>query len=178
MHEEKILWVEISQLFLDLGVLKIFQNGGYDMSILGRYYGLRVPRECYGDIMWCFQARHPYLLKRLAVLVSYYTWEPFYKDEGKVWGGRRTTDEAEFFYNCKDAACTREIWPIVTQDCRQADSWQTYSNHMRNFTSLLRMQTRGVVFDTPRKLALQEKWTADCAAIEQRIKARLSEEML
>lgn len=176
-HEEKIIWTEISNLFLKKDCLKIFQYGNYDLSILGRYYGLRLAPNTYADTMWCFQAAYPYMRSGLATLTSWYTWEPYYKDDGKWWDGRRISDEAEFTYNAKDAAVTREIWPLVSDGCRQIGAWQTYQNHVRSFPSLLRMMIRGVQFDSTKQKVLQTQWTEECSRIEKTVEARLGMEI-
>jgi uracil-DNA glycosylase family 4 len=176
-HEEKILWTEISRLFLTKETLKIFQFGNYDLSILGRYYGLRLANGTYGDTMWCFQATYPYMLSGLATLTSWYTWEPYYKDDGKWWDGRRISDEAEFLYNAKDCAVTREIWPQVMSDCRQNECLQTYRNHIRSFPSLLRMMIQGVGFDSKKQTELRQTWTAECARLEGLVNEKLGFEV-
>jgi uracil-DNA glycosylase family 4 len=98
--EEAHLLVLISRYFLNPRAKKIFQNGLYDLSILGRYYGLRVADGTYEDTMYCHHASYPYLKKALETLASIYTWEPYYKDEGKVNYGKRSGDEAEFHLQC------------------------------------------------------------------------------
>ncbi len=176
-HEEKILWSEISRLFLKKDCLKIFQYGNYDLSILGRYYGLRLASQSYADTMWCFQAAYPYMRSGLATLTSWYTWEPYYKDDGKWWDGRRISDEAELTYNAKDCAVTREIWPLVSSDCREMGAWQTYQNHTRSFPSLLRMMIQGVRFDTEKQQTLKKAWTTECSRIEKLVNDRLGFEV-
>lgn len=145
--EEALLWIEISKVFLNPSVTKVFQNGGYDLSILGRYYGLRVANGTLADTMWCHQATYPDLMKGLDVLASIYTWEPYYKDDGKYWDGRRISDEAEFEYNARDCCVTREIWPVVQREAKIRRTWQNYQTHMKVFPSLLKMMIRGVRFD-------------------------------
>jgi len=82
LEEEADLLRAISRLFLSTTVIKIFQGGMYDLSILGRYYHLRVAPDTYADTMLCHHATYPYIFKSLQVQTSIYTWEPFYKDEG------------------------------------------------------------------------------------------------
>lgn len=148
--EEEALLTEISKFFLS-DTKKIFHNCLFDLSILGRYYGLRCKSGSVEDSMLCYHASFPYLKKALETLTSIYTWEPYYKDDGKVWDGRRISDEAEFVYNCRDCAVTREIWPQVERDARELETWRGYRRTMSFIPSLLEMQIRGVRIDLERK---------------------------
>ena len=152
--EEAAIWEGVSRVFLNPNVLKIFQNGGYDLSILGRYYGLRVANGTFADTMWCHQATYPDLLKGLDVLASIYTWEPYYKDDGKYWDGRRISDEAEFEYNARDCCVTREIWPVVQREAKIQRTWPNYLTHAKVFPSLLKMMIGGIRFDEERRQTL------------------------
>jgi len=148
--EEAIIWQKISQLFLS-PVKKIFHNGSYDLSILGRYYGLRCATGTVEDTMYGHQMNYPYLRKGLDLCVSIYTWEPYYKDEGKIHLGKRSSDTQEFIYNCRDCACTREIWPLIRRDALEIGTNSNYKLTMEVFPSLLHMQIRGVKIDEKRK---------------------------
>ena len=99
--DEARIWRAISKLFLNPRAIKIFHGGAYDLSILGRYYGLRCAPNTYHDTMLLHHASYPYIPKGLYVLASIYTAEPYYKDEGRVSWGKRT-DDGEFNYNAKD----------------------------------------------------------------------------
>ena len=157
--EEAVLLQKISEVFLDESITKIFHNGFYDLSVLGRYYGLRVADGTYQDTMFCYQATYPYLRKALDVLTSIYTWEPYYKDDGKVWDGRRISDAAEFTYNTRDCCVTREIWPQVKMDSQELGTWKGYMRSISVAPSLLRMAIRGVKINVEEKATLGEKFT-------------------
>ncbi|KKK84288.1 hypothetical protein LCGC14_2784870, partial [marine sediment metagenome] len=159
-QEESYILKAISEFFLNSRSLKIFQNGGFDLSILGRYYGLRLAPNSYADTMWCFQATYPYLKKALEVLTSIYTWEPYYKDDGKYWDGRRISDEAQFIYNGRDCCVTREIWPQVERDARTVGTWKAYQTHMKVSPSLIGKMIKGVRFDEGTQKELAETFTA------------------
>ena len=154
LPQETYLIKLISKFFLNPRADKIFQNGLYDLSILGRYYGLRVADNTYQDTMYCHHASYPFLKKGLEVLASIYTWEPYYKDEGKVNMGKRSSDKAEFIYNGKDCCVTREIWDIVRRDAQQLGTWEGYQRSMSIMPSLLAMMIRGVKIDVEAKTRL------------------------
>ena len=146
----------ISRLFLNQEVKKVFHNCLFDLSVLGRYYGLRCADGSVEDSMLCYHASYPYLKKALETLTSIYTWEPYYKDDGKVWDGRRISDTAEFAYNAKDCHVTREIWPLVERDAKELGTWEGYRRTMSVIPSLLAMQIRGVKINIEKKGELQK----------------------
>jgi DNA polymerase I-like protein with 3'-5' exonuclease and polymerase domains len=177
LHEEAKIWQKVSEVFLDTDITKVFCHEGFDLSILGRYYGLRVAPHSVADIMWCFQATYPYVLKGLAAQASVYTWEPYYKEDGKWWDGRRISDDAEFLYNCKDCAVTREIWPLVSADAKKLGTWGNYQRHMRVLPSLLRMMIRGVRFDEEARQRLVQEFSLRMEQAETAVKAEVGEAM-
>jgi len=170
LSEEVQIVKAISRYFLSEGI-KIFQGGGYDLAVVGRYYGLRVKSGTYTDTMWCHQANYPYIRKGLANLASIYTWEPYYKDDGKVHFGKRRSDTAEFIYNCRDVCTTREIWPIVKRDAHELGTWDVYRRTVDNLPAHLAMTCRGIRVDTKRKAQLtidfQKKAAEYSAKVEE-----------
>lgn len=157
VEQEAVLLQLISRVFLEEKIKKVFQGGSYDLSVLGKYYGLRCRN--YGDTMLKHHAVYPYIKKGLETLASIYTWEPYYKDEGKINLGRRT-DESEFMYNAKDCCVTREIYPVVTREAQEAGVVEGYERTIGVMPSLLWMQIKGVRFDLRRKEELGKLFSA------------------
>jgi uracil-DNA glycosylase family 4 len=158
LDEEAHLWRLISKIFLEPRIRKIFQGGMYDLAVLGRYYGLRVAVGTWGDTMYCHHASYPYLWKSLEVLASIYTWEPYYKDEGRVNVGSRT-DESEFRYNGKDDCVTREIYPITVANAKELQTYKGYKRTMGILPSHLGMTIRGMKIDRKKKEELSKRFT-------------------
>jgi uracil-DNA glycosylase family 4 len=142
----------LSQFFLS-DHTKIFQGGLYDLSILAKYWGLRCKEDTVEDTMVAHHAAYPHLPKGLDFQASVYTWEPYYKDDGKVWGSR-VGDNALSIYHGKDLCVTREIWPILLQDNRQLGTFEGYKRSMSYYPSLLAMTLRGVKCDLEKKAKL------------------------
>ena len=157
-EEEAKLMILISLIFLNSHIKKVFQNGCYDLSVLGRYYGLRVANNTFEDTMWLHHASYPYIKKGLETLASIYTWEPYYKDEGKVNFGKRGGDLAEFTYNAKDCCVTREIFPIVEREAKTLSTYDGYRRTISVIPSLLGMMLRGVRIDQEKKKTLQKEF--------------------
>ncbi|KKL82913.1 hypothetical protein LCGC14_1980030, partial [marine sediment metagenome] len=158
IDDEAKIWRAVSKLFLNSKTIKIFQGGAYDLSILGRYYGLRCAPNTYHDTMLLHHASYPYIPKGLHVLTSIYTSEPYYKDEGRVSWGKRT-DDGEFRYNTKDCCVTREISPIVTRHAKDGGFYEGYLRTISVMPSLLGMMIRGVRIDTKKKEELGKEFS-------------------
>lgn len=168
-QEAKILQA-ISRFFL-CKALKIFHNGAqYDLPVLGRYYGLRCADGTYSDVRWLHHASYPYIRSRLAMLVSIYTWEPYYKDAGKVHYGKRTSDVQEFIYNGRDDCCTREIFDVVLQDARELETLEGYERTIRCSVSHLSMTLRGVKIDQTKKAYLTRRFGDQVAYHENAVR--------
>jgi uracil-DNA glycosylase family 4 len=160
LNVEAQLLRAISTYFLNPKARKIFQYGNFDLAVLGKNYGLRVAEGTYEDTMWCHHATYPMIKKSLETLCSIYTWEPYYKDEGKVNYGKRSGDMAEYSYNAKDCCCTREIFPIVERNAKSNETWEGYRRSMSFMPSLLGMMIRGVLVDVKRKDELEKLFAA------------------
>ncbi|KKK97495.1 hypothetical protein LCGC14_2652180, partial [marine sediment metagenome] len=158
IDDEAKIWRAVSKVFLNPKLIKIFQGGAYDLSILGRYYGLRCAPNTYHDTMLLHHASYPYIPKGLHILASIYTNEPYYKDEGRISWGKRT-DEAEFRYNGKDCCVTREIYPTVARHARDGGFWEGYLRTISVMPSLLGMMIRGVRIDVKKKEELGKEFS-------------------
>jgi uracil-DNA glycosylase family 4 len=168
LEQEAQLHQAICKVFLNPNVRKVFQNGAYDLCVLGRYYGYRVAGGTQEDTMLCHHASYPYLYKGLHILTSIYTDEPYYKDEGKGPIGSRG-DTGEFLYNCKDCAVTREIFPVVRQHAKDLGTWEGYRRTMDIQPSLLGMMIRGVRIDLENKERLAREFGHKVRFHEDRI---------
>lgn len=145
----------ISDVLLYERTIKVTHGGGYDLAVLGRFYQLRFAKDTWHDTMWLHHASYPTLKKSLAFCTSVYTWEPYYKDMGKVHFGVRSSDAQEFAYNCKDDCVTREIFPVVEREAKNSNTWNGYLRTRRVFESHLAMTLRGVRIDVEKKERLK-----------------------
>lgn len=89
-------------------VAKVFHNGMFDTWHLARV-GIKV-RNWKWDTKDMHHALDPWDKHSLGYCASVDTWEPFWKDEGKVEKGMPLDLERYWTYNGKDAALTRELW--------------------------------------------------------------------
>jgi len=127
----------------------IFQNGFFDLTILGKLLSLRVNKPL--DTMIQQHCAYPHLPKGLDYQTSVYTWEPYYKDERKKHSVGFSSDEALSIYNCKDCMVTREIQPTTMQDIIQMNMREGYERTISLYPSLLFMMLKGVRINVERK---------------------------
>ncbi len=148
-EDELVVWSEVKALLEDPSVPKVLQNGLYDRFVLAYTYGILI-RGITDDTMLKGWEAYCELQKALALQVSIYTLEPYYKDE-------RTTDDWEEFwlYSGKDSCVTLEI--SNTQDTipeLRGRSRDHYTFNVAMQDPLLYMELRGLNYDSA--LARQE----------------------
>ena len=104
--------------FCESPIKKVLQNGLFDAYHL-RFNGVRL-NNYYWDTLDLHHALDPYEDHSLALLVSLFTREPFYKHERKEGGkdakrAQRYDPETLWRYNGKDACCTHEVWQRLVE---------------------------------------------------------------
>lgn len=175
-YQEGLILERMSKIFLHTSIRKVFHSH-YDMVVLGKLYSLRCAEGTYEDTMVGHQMNYPYLRKNLALCTSFYTWEPYYKNEGKDALSSRN-DTQEFIYNCKDCAVTREIFPIIEKESFEIGTNINYETSMYVMPSLIEMEIRGVKVDTEKKALLAAEFTENTINYEQRVRILAEEREL
>ncbi len=113
---------------------------------------------------------HPEMSHKLDFQVMQYTREPFYKDEGKGWTVREGLPKLKR-YNCKDAACTLEVYE--EQELEFAENPQLRQFYERYEMPLARrfheIDKRGILTDHEALAQLRKEIVAElgekCVAI-------------
>jgi len=140
-------------------VKKIAQNGNFDMTFLGLYYGIKV-NNFWWDTMLCQHSMFPNLPKGLDVLASIYTNEPYWKDEGKSWRNQHKfgdRDWQEFYeYNGKDAANTFEIAESQPTLLKARGTESIFAREMKICYPLVHAEIKGMNIDPSKKKQLQD----------------------
>src|SRR5574343_1627852 len=134
----------------------VIHNMMHDAAVLGFYWKIRFAN--LHDTMILAYSTHPHLPKGLKFLASTYTWEPYYKEDGKV-HNVRVGGEALSIYNIKDCCVTRELFPSLIQEARYHGTLGGYERSLSYTPSLLAMSIRGVACDKERKDRLLKEFT-------------------
>jgi uracil-DNA glycosylase family 4 len=129
------VWRRLDNLFRTRGI--IGQNIQFDLTRLERY-GFRFPRIHF-DTMLAHHLLYPEFDHDLGFIVSVYTNEPYYKHEisTQLWP-----------YNCKDAACTYEVYLGLLKELKQSDQETYFNEHVMSLIRpIMQMQAEGFVID-------------------------------
>ncbi len=139
----------IAELLEDPLVPKIIQNTLHDVFLLHYYYGIRIQNVADDTMLkhWELYAEVP---KALAIQISIYTDEPFYKDD------RQTQDDDTFYRYCAtDSLVTYEI-------NEKLEAWvkgtakEHYKLNMSLLAPLRYMELHGIRYDVEKARSRRE----------------------
>lgn len=152
VEQETQLWQEIASILEDPSYKKVFQNGAFDVSFLHRRYGIRTTVP--DDTMIAQGLYVPDLRKDLGTLVSLYTDQPFYKDDGKKHKSSGSNATAWWRYNALDAVVLLDIIELQLQELSKLQLLNVYQSHCDLIPILSFLQSYGVSVD---KAGLEEE---------------------
>ncbi len=160
---------------------KVLQNGTFDFTVL-RNEGWEI-----GNFHWDTMLAHHALFaecasaadelstkkksssafgKGLAFLTSFYTKEPYYKDDGKLW--KDTGDKAVFYrYNALDTAVTLEISQIQDQYINDFGVRECAQREFNLVEPLMAMTRRGLKIDIPCREEIKAKLTKEIENLQK-----------
>lgn len=152
------IWQLLARFFQNRKIKFIGQNFKYDEDKLNRL-GFYL-HSLYGDTLISQQCISSELPRGLGFQTSIYTEEPYYKDEGRDYNPARDNIRDLLLYNCKDAACTLEIFLAHLQEMQEISNCFL---GFRDFRSKLhhlyhRIEQIGFKTDDARRLSLIQKY--------------------
>lgn len=167
--EEAEIWTLYAKLLQSPRIAKVNQNITFDLAALLELNNI-VPCGPLHDPMIAHSIVYPALEKKLGVLCSLYTREPYYKDDGQLTDSPKVEDfQRRWFYNAKDAAIALECWqhlaPIIADEGYQA----TYDMTVNLIPSLVYMMVHGIKVDLDALATTREKATAELTQIVARL---------
>lgn len=160
--------------------IQIFQNHPFDFSYLWEYH-LPVMGQIW-DTMTMHNLLWPDMKHGLDLLCSFYTREPYYKDEGKLW--ESWMDEDTFWtYNCKDVCVTFEVFEKLYAELVSKGLLAFYELHYRRQQpALLSTQLTGFRIWERRRERHRKTWTHRIeraqSLLEEQFKETLTEKGL
>jgi len=139
------------------------QNLHYDWSYLKRAgYGVR---GFEFDTMVAQHSAWPELDKSLAFLASFYTKEPYWKDDGKDW--KQVKDFPRLWqYNATDVAVTEELVETLKSEIKSQGVEQTFNEEMRLVPIFMDQTLRGIKFNTQLRDSLKKDVTAELKSLQ------------
>lgn len=154
VDQEIAIWRELRKLLTNQKVKKIGQNMVFDASFIYRKMGIVInPIE---DTMIAAALLYPEFPKGLDFLTSFYTREPYYKDEGKTYIRANSSSEAFWLYNCKDSAVLHEIFPVQKDELEEQGLTHNYNTAVALIPPLIYMQSRGILCNVEARKAASE----------------------
>jgi uracil-DNA glycosylase family 4 len=140
--QEVKIWNAIAGILGDESIVKVNQNILFDIDFLSRFHGIRT-RGVLLDPMVAHKIIYPDLPAGLDYLCSIYTDQPYYKDQGRMWGSGTATFSDHYEYNARDSVIALECWekiePELTEGYRQP-----FELTMRMLPALSFMMSRGI----------------------------------
>lgn len=142
-YQEIEILESIAVLLSDPETLKINQNILFDMFML--LYRLHIfTRGPIGDVMVAFNLMYVDFPKKLELITSIYTREPYYKDDNKIWRNP-FRDMSNFWrYNAKDSATALEAWLAMEPEMRGGGYRKTHDETVALYDALLFMMIHGL----------------------------------
>lgn len=171
-EEEAEVFRMISEIVEDEKKITIMQNHPFDFSFLYQYHLF-----CRGQI-WDTMSMHnllwPDMRHGLDLLCSFYTREPYYKDEGKLW--ESWMDEDTFWtYNCKDVCVTIEVFEKLYAELVQKKLMDFYQLHYRHQQpALLSTQLKGFRIWERRRARHRKTWGNKIVIAQQALETKFA----
>ncbi len=172
-------------MLLSSPVPKVFQNGvGFDMPVL-TYHGVEVTNfawdtmlgmhalyaECSSSLEETLVAlgkkkpTQPAIRKGLAFQTSWFTREPYYKDDGKTWSLKGDINIL-YKYNGRDGGVTREIRDRQAEDLADFGTTATFEHEMSMVPSCMAMSRRGFLIDKPERTRMLKKYKEEVGRLQ------------
>lgn len=145
--EELEIWRLYAEIIGDPAITKVNQNITFDLATL-LWLNKIVPRGPISDPMVAHSCLYPFLEKKLGVLCSLYTDEPYYKDDGELQDSPTVADfQKRWTYNAKDSTVSLESWEALEPLIDPGGYRATYEMTMDMVGSLIYMMVHGVALD-------------------------------
>lgn len=128
------------------GVTKVAQNMMFDLSYICRFWGF-LPTKPWYDTQVAMHSCYSELLKGLDFMCSIFTFEPYYKDDLKMWETAKLSNSVLYEYNAKDSAVTLEIKRRLDNEMDKLGVRHTFYYMMDLIEPLLFMSLSGLKID-------------------------------
>jgi len=153
-EEELLITLKLHEVLTRGDVGSIFHNGLYDVQYFCKQWGYAP--VVAADTMLMQHAAYSGLRKALDFVSSLYCeYYCFWKDEGRKWNPRTTSEDQYWTYNCTDCTYTYECWEELTIILGKLDLVEQYEFLLSLFHPVLKMMLRGTRIDLEYKNRLK-----------------------
>ena len=166
--QQEVELLGIVKEILEGPALKVAQNIEFDCDYLAEM-GIGV-KNFWMDTLAAHQNIHPETRHSLAMLVSIYTDQPYYKDMTKDAGWDKYT-ETLWDYNGMDCCLTLEVAYKIFQEQHERGALGLYETRARgSHSALIRSSAIGVNIDQKRREAMAKKTEHEQLLYQRRLK--------
>lgn len=153
---------------------KVGQNFTFDAGFLHDRYGIATRN--IQDTMVAMRVLYPDFQAALWFITSWYTNEPYYKDEGKygekLWDSFSGTEKSFWIYNAKDSVVCMEALPLIQKDLAEIGNYETYERQRKIIEPCLYIQQHGIRFDHERREWWRERLTKEIETLQAELNTR------
>ncbi len=154
VEEELLITLKLREVLTRGDVGSIFHNGLYDVQYFCKQWGYAPVAAA--DTMLMQHAAYSGLRKSLDFISSLYCeYYCFWKDEGRKWNPRTTSEDQYWIYNLTDCTYTYECWEELTTILGKLDLVEQYEFLLSLFHPVLKMMLRGTKIDLEYKNRLK-----------------------
>lgn len=170
---------ELVRELLESPAKKIFQNGTFDCSFLRLKENINV-QNYYFDTMFFSKLVYPEFKAGLDFLASFYTLEPYYKDEGKDHDLRHFASAEEYMRYCgKDACVTLEVANSIEANEYKKEPHRLSIDSHRNLLPIATdMAARGINIDKAEVRRLSHEYSDKLTATQHDLDIRVLQDLL
>jgi len=137
----------LARILKNPDIRKIMQNGMFDITYLLRKYQIFTD-NFYFDTLLAQHLCYTDLPKGLDYLTSVYTYEPYYKDEGKKVHFEMQKDWRSYWkYNAKDSGYLFQIMDELVKELKDFEAEESMTYQMNLHKPLIEMFHNGILAD-------------------------------
>lgn len=178
LEEEREIWRLYAQILQAPHIAKINQNITFDLAALLELNNITA-RGPLHDPMVAFNVAYPFLEKKLAVISSFCTREPYYKDDGQLADAPKVEDfQKRWLYNAKDSAVSFESWEYLMPDVDSGGYRATYDMTIDKIPALVYMMVKGLRVDRENLATARTKAKANLAEIVAKLESETGRKII
>lgn len=165
LEEETAIFQRLHELLTTKEARIITQGGEFDYTFILQDYGI-YPTCKIEDTMIAQHTLMPEFKKSLAMIVSIWTDQPYYKDDGKDFLTSGTAWERFWEYSALDALMCLEAFPKQFVILKKQENVEAYERQTALIKPITDMMERGIRVDVEQMIQTKEKLQKELTEVE------------
>jgi uracil-DNA glycosylase family 4 len=176
-QQELEVWQGLARILGSPSIRKIMQNGMFDITYMLRQMKI-VTDNFYFDTMLAQHLCYTDLPKGLDYLTSVYTYEPYYKDQGKKVHFELQKDWRSYWkYNAKDSGYLFQIMDELQKELEDFEATESMRYQMELHKPLLEMFHNGILADVEGIAAYRTQLEAELLQHQKELNELIGKEL-